>query len=89
MQARGENNAIDVGSILQSAETGKSTIYRANCVGNAAKTGYPHRVDSYRDEYDCVFAEYSGGKRGNANFIQSDMLPVDVDGGKTLAEVSG
>jgi hypothetical protein len=64
LQARGENNAIDDGRILQNAETGKPTIYRANFVGNATNTEYPHRVDSYRDgdEYGCVFAEYFGGR---------------------------
>ncbi|WP_202966424.1 hypothetical protein, partial [Treponema endosymbiont of Eucomonympha sp.] len=85
-QARG--NAIDAQSILHNAETNKPTIYRATCVDNATNTEYPHRVDSYFEgaEYDCVFAEYRGGIRGNKNFIQSNVLPVDVDGGKPIAE---
>uniref|UniRef100_UPI000AECE24B hypothetical protein n=1 Tax=Treponema endosymbiont of Eucomonympha sp. TaxID=1580831 RepID=UPI000AECE24B len=85
-QARGKNNAT--GSILQNAETDKPTIYRANCVERKTNTEYPHRVDSYFEgaEYDCVFAEYRDGIRGNANFIRSNVLPVDVDGGKTIAE---
>jgi hypothetical protein len=36
--------------------------YRANCVGSATNTEYPHRVNSYRDGDGCVFAEYSGGR---------------------------
>ncbi len=86
LAARGKNNATK--SILQDAGTGKPTIYRANDAGRKKNTEYATRVNSYfeGDEYDCVFAEYRGGIRGNVNFVQSNVLPVDVDRGKTIAE---
>lgn len=62
------------------------TIYSANCVGKAANCIYPNKsvVDDVKKmEFvvanDHVCATYKGNRRSNDNFIDSDVIPMDID----------
>ena len=62
------------------------TLYAANCRGNRANTLYPVRkavtdTASLEDavKHDHVMAEYRDGYRSSANFIRSDVIPMDID----------
>ena len=62
------------------------TIYSANCVGKAANCIYPNKsvVDDVKKmemvvANDHVCAIYKGNRRSNDNFIDSDVIPMDID----------
>lgn len=62
------------------------TIYSANCVGKAANCIYPNKSvvdDAKKMELvvanDHVCATYKGNRRSNDNFIDSDVIPMDID----------
>lgn len=62
------------------------TIYGANCVGKAANCIYPYKsvVDDAKKmetvvANDHVCATYKGNRRSNDNFLESDVIPMDVD----------
>lgn len=62
------------------------TLCSATCVGNAANCSYPNKVvadDVKKMEsvvtQDHVCAVYKGNRRGNDNFIESDVIPMDID----------
>lgn len=62
------------------------TICSAACVGNAANCSYPNVVvadDVQKMEsvvaQDHVCAIYKGNYRSNDNFIESDVIPMDID----------
>ena len=62
------------------------TIYSANCVGKAANCIYPNKsvVDDVKKmemvvANDHVCATYKGNRRSNDNFIDSDVIPMDID----------
>ena len=62
------------------------TIYHADCVGQAGNCLYPHKIDIIDQttleqavSHDYVCAEYAGSYRNNANFLDSNCLPVDCD----------
>lgn len=62
------------------------TLYQANCLGNPSNCLYPNAVhvtgtatlqDAVSKDYVC--AEYTGGRRSNQNFVQSDCLALECD----------
>lgn len=62
------------------------TLCYATCVGNAANCLYPNKVvvaDAASMEsvieQDHVCAVYKGNRRCNDNFIESDVIPMDID----------
>lgn len=62
------------------------TLCSATCVGNAANCSYPNVVvadDVQKMEtavaQDHVCAIYKGNRRSNDNFIESDVIPMDID----------
>lgn len=62
------------------------TLCSATCVGNAANCNYPNKVvadDVQKMEsvvtQDHVCAVYKGNRRSNDNFIESDVIPMDID----------
>ncbi len=62
------------------------TFYHANCVGVAANCSYPHKVlanDAKAMEkvvsHDHVCATYKNNYRSNGNFVESDVIPMDID----------
>lgn len=62
------------------------TLCCATCVGKAANCIYPNKVvvDNAADmesavAVDHVCATYTGNRRGNSNFIESDVIPMDID----------
>ena len=64
----------------------KFTLYTANCTGNEKNILYPYCVDVTNEDIlksavqsDHVSAKFSGYKRSNANFIESDCLMFDCD----------
>ncbi len=64
----------------------KFTLYTASCTGNEKNILYPYCVDVTNEDIlksavqsDHVSAKFSGYKRSNANFIESDCLMFDCD----------
>ena len=64
----------------------KFTIYIADCTGNEKNTLYPNqRVITCEGDlkksitYDHVCAQYQNNTRSDANFIVSDVVPMDCD----------
>lgn len=64
----------------------KFTIYTADCTGNEKNTLYPNqRVITCEGDlkksitYDHVCAQYKNNTRSDANFIVSDVVPMDCD----------
>lgn len=62
------------------------TLWKAACTGNAANCIYPNKVvvdDAKAMEaavaQDHVCATYTGNRRSNDNFIESDVIPMDID----------
>lgn len=62
------------------------TLCSAACVGNAANCVYPNKVvvdDAKTMEsvvaQDHVCAVYTNNRRSNDNFIESDVIPMDID----------
>lgn len=62
------------------------TLCYASCVGNAANCLYPNKVVvadaasmESAIEQDHVCAVYKGNRRSNDNFIESDVIPMDID----------
>ena len=62
------------------------TLCCAACVGKAANCIYPNKVvvDNAADmesavAVDHVCATYTGNRRGNSNFIEADVIPMDID----------
>lgn len=62
------------------------TLCSATCVGNAANCSYPNVIvadDAQKMEtavaQDHVCAIYKGNRRSNDNFIESDVIPMDID----------
>lgn len=62
------------------------TLCCATCVGKATNCIYPNKVvgDNAADmesavAVDHVCATYTGNHRGNSNFIESDVIPMDID----------
>lgn len=62
------------------------TLYTANCTGNAANCLYPNgkRIASPEELALCVtrdqvYAKYKDNYRSIANFLFSDVVPMDVD----------
>lgn len=62
------------------------TLCYATCVGKAANCIYPNKVvvDKAADmesavAVDHACATYTGNRRGNSNFIESDVIPMDID----------
>lgn len=78
------------------------TLFHADCVGSPANCSYPHKVvvdDAVKMEavvaHDHVCATYKNDYRNVSNFIQSDVIPMDIDNDHTenpaewLTEVQG
>lgn len=64
----------------------KFTLSIADCTGNAANCLYPHDQEISTPEElavaimkDQVFARYKGSYRNIANFLESDVIPMDCD----------
>lgn len=64
----------------------KFTIYTATCKGDATNCVYPNRAEISKQKdaaeamsKDQVFAKYKNDYRSNENFIESDVIPLDVD----------
>lgn len=64
----------------------KITMYTAGCVGDKANCVYPNTAEITTKEelaeavaYDQVFAKYKNSYRGNGNFMESDVIPMDCD----------
>lgn len=62
------------------------TIFNADCVGKAANCGYPHKNVVCDDStmagvvaHDHVCATYKNNYRSKENFIESDVIPMDID----------
>lgn len=62
------------------------TLWNAACTGNAANCIYPNKAvvnDAKVMEavvaQDHVCATYAGNRRSNDNFIESDVIPMDID----------
>lgn len=62
------------------------TIFNADCVGKAANCSYPHKVvvgDATAMEgavaHDHVCATYNNNYRSKENFVESDVIPMDID----------
>ena len=69
------------------------TIFGADCRGKAANTSYPRQlaIESREDlqaavRQDHVCAAYRGNYRTEANFLWSDVVPMDVDNQETEDE---
>lgn len=66
------------------------TLFHADCVGSPANCSYPHKVvvdDAVKMEavvaHDHVCATYKNDYRNVSNFIQSDVIPMDIDNDHT------
>lgn len=66
------------------------TLFHADCVGSPANCSYPHKVvvdDAVKMEavvaHDHVCATYKNDYRNVGNFIQSDVIPMDIDNDHT------
>lgn len=66
------------------------TIFTANCTGKASNCDYPNKVEVTSAEVlqeavkkDHVCASYKENKRGNDNFISSDVIVMDIDNDHT------
>lgn len=64
----------------------KMTFHVANCIGKAANCVYTKKVIVESAEamnavtrLDHVCATYKDNRRGNDNFIESDVIPMDID----------
>ena len=64
----------------------KFTLYTANCTGNEKNILYPNQkvITSEADLkkavfYDHVCAQYENFARSDANFLLSDVVPMDCD----------
>lgn len=64
----------------------KFTLYTANCTGNEKNILYPNQkvITSEADlkkavVYDHVCAQYENFARSDANFLLSDVVPMDCD----------
>lgn len=64
----------------------KFTLYTANCTGNEKNVLYPNQkvITSEADlkkavVYDHVCAQYENFARSDANFLLSDVVPMDCD----------
>ena len=64
----------------------KFTLYTANCTGNEKNVLYPNQkvITAEADlkkaiSYDHVCAKYQNDTRGDANFLVSDVVPMDCD----------
>ena len=64
----------------------KFTLYTANCTGNEKNIHYPNQkvITAEADlkkaiSYDHVCAKYQNDTRGDANFLVSDVVPMDCD----------
>lgn len=62
------------------------TLYTADCIGNAANCSYPNKVEvkDIKDvlravEKDHVCATYNNNYRSEQNYIESDVIPMDID----------
>lgn len=62
------------------------TLYTSGLTGTKANTLYPNKVDVTDEttlkqavQYDHVMAAYQDNKRNKANFLFSDVLPLDCD----------
>lgn len=62
------------------------TIFNADCVGKAANCSYPHKIevgDATAMEsavaHDHVCATYNNNYRSKENFVESDVIPMDID----------
>lgn len=62
------------------------TIYRADCVGNAANCSYANKVEVKCPKdmetavaMDHVCATYTNNYRNEQNFLESDVIPMDID----------
>lgn len=62
------------------------TLFHADCVGKAANCGYPHKVvvadaDSLKCvvTHDHVCATCKNNYRNKDNFLESDVIPMDID----------
>ncbi len=65
-------------------------LFHADCVGSPANCSYPHKVvvdDAQKMEavvaQDHVCATYKNDYRNVSNFIQSDVIPMDIDNDHT------
>lgn len=66
------------------------TIFTANCTSKASNCDYPNKVEVTSAEVlqeavkkDHVCASYKENKRGNDNFISSDVIVMDIDNDHT------
>lgn len=64
----------------------KLTIYTANCCGVESNTRYPNKTEITSPKelvsavsHDQVFASYKNNVRSNENFLESSVIPMDVD----------
>ena len=64
----------------------KFTLYTANCTGKEKNIHYPNQkvITAEADlktaiSYDHVCAKYQNDTRGDANFLVSDVVPMDCD----------
>ena len=62
------------------------TIYHADCVGNAANCSYANKVEVKCPKdmetavaKDHVCATYTNNYRNEQNFLESDVIPMDID----------
>lgn len=62
------------------------TIFSADCVGNAANCSYPNKVEvkcpkdmEIAVARDHVCATYTNNYRNEQNFLESDVIPMDID----------
>ena len=62
------------------------TIFTADCVGNAANCSYPNKVEVKCPKdmetavaRDHVCATYTNNYRNEQNFLESDVIPMDID----------
>ena len=61
-------------------------FFHSDCVGVAANCSYPHEVvvQNAKDmeavvSHDHVCATYTNNYRNEQNFIESDVIPMDID----------
>lgn len=62
------------------------TFFRADVVGKPANCSYPHKVVVVDEKgmeavvtYDHVCATYTNNYRSKDNFVESDVIPMDID----------
>lgn len=62
------------------------TIFTADCVGNAANCSYPNKAEVKCPKdmetavaRDHVCATYTNNYRNEQNFLESDVIPMDID----------